>query len=380
MFKKVNYIILALIVVVSSIGVSAVSAAGNLVTNGSFESFQGRPALADGWTYATNAKPGTSNADVTSSEAFDGTYSHVVAQDGSTEPGEYARITTDVEYSFDSSKAVQLDFRAKISLALAKVTAKLEFYDDQGVYISNAYKEITIPTTNFSAFELNTLIPANTQKVAIILGGEVTGYGGYYRVYFDDVSLTEQVANSDQTQVGILPGELSFSAISGSFIDVKLTNSGIMETVATTTALISDETGSAEGWSLKISATNFISDDLNDPSSEGQATYGLMIPISSLRLETSSVRHVAGQEIHPVHGPVARSFTVSGSSQTVVHSDPGYGSGSFEVRINYALVIPKTLQIVRQSGTGSKLNVGDYVGARSGVYTGILNFYAGTGL
>ncbi|RJX38394.1 hypothetical protein D3P09_20315 [Paenibacillus pinisoli] len=318
---------------------------------------------------------------MTSAEAYDGTYSQAIAQEGSTEPGEYARITTDVVHPFDSAKAVQLNFRAKIpSLALARITAKLEFYDDQGMYISNAYKEITNTTVSFTVFELYTLIPDNTQKVAIILGGEVTDYGGYYRVYIDDVSLTEQAANMNQTQVGIVSGELRFSTLSGSFLDVKLTNSGIMETVATTTAAITDDTGRAEGWNLKISATNFISDELNDPSSEGQAAYALMIPISAMKLETSSVNHVAGQQVHPVHGPVAHSITVSGSSQTIVKADPGFGSGSYQVVIGYRLVIPKTLQIVSQSGTGSKFKVGDYVGARSSIYTATLNFSAGTGL
>lgn len=188
------------------------------------------------------------------------------------------------------------------------------------------------------------------------------------------------VSSEDNAEVGVVGGSLTFSTLPGSFDQIQINNEWAqLNTRMVGFATIVDDTASGNGWSFKTSASDFYSEPLNDPSSDG-GTYVLKIPSSLVTLEISNLVVKSGQAIDPTYGPIATNISLSNSSQTLIKADPGFGMGSYQFNTNYTLAIPKTLEIVSQTGTGSKFSVGDFVGTREGKYTSTLNFTAGNGL
>ncbi|GKU77612.1 WxL domain-containing protein [Paenibacillus sp. L3-i20] len=380
MRMKVIRVLLVFSLILTVITPMSVFATANIVDNGGFESFTSG-STADGWKFSSEGSPASFIAEVSSASVSEGIYSQRLSHDGTTLLNQKLEIGNNINTGFTAGQPVKFTFKANVtSLVWAKLRAKVEFYNVAGQYIGRGVVDITSSTSGFSEFELTTVLPAETDHITVKFESIITADGGYYNLYLDDVKLNKVLASGNQTQVGVLSGELEFSTISGSFLNVDLDNEAVMRTNTTSTVRISDNRGTGAGWAVKISATDFLSASLPDPSSAGNASFVLKIPISSLSLESSNIDYVSGQPIDPVNGPLAASFTVSNASQTVVRAQPGFGMGAYNVPIHYTLVLPKALEIASQSGTGSKFSTGQLVGTRAGFYTATLNFTIGEGL
>ncbi|MFD0588478.1 WxL domain-containing protein [Paenibacillus sp. GCM10027627] len=371
---------LALSLLLAVIVPAAAATSSNLVDNGGFESYTSGNT-GDGWDFSTDNVPAQYVAELSSASVAEGNYSQRLTQDGLTYAGQMLKVSNSKSTGITAGLPLEMKFKSNItSMVGAKLRAKIEYYDSTGRYFGRALLEVKDPTTGFQEFSLSTVLPAGTDHVATSFEGTINIEGGYYNLFIDDVRLYINSVSGEQTQVGIVGGQLEFSTISGLFLDVNLDNEAVMTTTNTSTVRITDNRGNGEGWAVKISATDFLSASLPDPSSGGTASFVLKIPVSNLRLASATVQHVSGQPIHATYGPVASSFTISNASQTAVRAQTGFGMGAYNVPINYSLTIPKSLEIVSQSGTGSKLTTGEYVGTRSGHYTATLNFTIGTGL
>jgi len=372
--------VLVFSLLLAAIAPGTIYATGNILDNGGFE-VHTSGNTADLWTFHTEGNPDSYIAELSTASVSEGTYAQRLSQDGSTFPGQTLRIANTIASGFTAGDSFQLTFQSNItSLAEAKLRARVEYYKADSTFLGRSLREITNATTGYSAYEVAALIPADTDYIVVVFEVVMNANGGYYNLFIDDVQLQRLVSFGDQTQVGVIGGDLKLNTVSGSFMDVQLDHQTTMTTTMTTTANITDNRGNGEGWAVKISATDFISQDLADPSSAGKASFVLKLPVTYLQLESSSVNLVSGQPVDATYGPVASSFTASNFSQTVVRAQPGFGMGSYNVPIRYTLQVPKTLEIIGQTGTDSKFNVGDYVGTREGYYTATLNFTIGTGL
>ncbi|RJX39108.1 hypothetical protein D3P09_16575 [Paenibacillus pinisoli] len=380
MLKQTIRMVLVFSLLMAAIAPGTTYATGNLLNNGGFE-VHASGNTADHWTFRTEGAPDSYIAELSTASVSEGAYAQRLSQDGTTVPGQTLRVVNKIDSGFTAGDSFQLTFQTNItSLAEAKLRAKVEYYKADSTYLGRSLREITNATSDYSAYEVTALVPADTDLMVVAFEVVINANGGYYNLFIDDVQLQRLVSVGDTTQVGIIGGDLKLNTVSGSFMDVQLNHQTTMTTTMTTTANITDNRGNGEGWAVKISATDFFSQDLADPSSAGKASLVLKLPVSNLQLETSSVNLVSGQPVDATYGPAASSFTASNFSQTVVRAQPGFGMGSYNVPIRYTLLVPKTLEIISLTGTDSKFKVGDYVGTREGYYTATLNFTIGTGL
>ncbi|MFD0589168.1 hypothetical protein ACFQZE_14295 [Paenibacillus sp. GCM10027627] len=367
----------------ASVSLSPVSASAGLLNNGGFETYVSGSTASD-WYFDSEGYPATYTSEIVTTPVSEGMFAHRLSQDGVTKLGQSLSIDSKSKTGLlVGGQKVRLSFDANIlSMVAADLTPSIKFWATDGTYLGKLGKAFTTPTTGYSLLQIDIEVPAGTSKYSIEFESEITADGGYYNLYIDNVHLRILDKTEDTAKVGVVGGNLKFSTASGSFWDVRLNNDSTpLNSSMTTTANIIDDRATGDGWSMKIYATDFLSENLSDPTTNGTGTFVLRIPVSStLKLETSSVVHSAGQAIDPVNGPIANSFTVNNSSQTVVSAQPGFGMGAYKVPITYTLTLPKTLEIVSQTGTGSKFKVGDFVGTRSGFYTATLNYTVGTGL
>ncbi|MFD0587879.1 hypothetical protein ACFQZE_07675 [Paenibacillus sp. GCM10027627] len=382
--RKIFKFGVVIVFLLSSMNISVASATTNLIQNGGFESYTGG-GTGNFWSFGTIGNtPQSFYADVTPSDAAEGVNAQRLREDGVSLAGDTLRIISD-KYSVTATQNLALSFKTNVtSMVESYLKYSLVFYDSSGNIISEADgTNVTAATNGYVLKSFDATPPSNAATFSVKFDSVISLNGGYYQLYLDDVSVIVTSSNnsvSNSTQVGVVGGNLEFSVSPSSFLSVDLDNNAVMQTTAASTSVVTDNTGGARGWSVKMSATDFTSQPLADPSSGGAATFVLKIPASFVSVNVGTISHTAGQPIHATHGPIARAITLSSATQTFVSANPGFGSGSYSVPLSYTLTIPKTLEITSQTGTGSKFAVGDFVGTRSGQYFATINFTIGTGL
>jgi hypothetical protein len=87
-----------------------------------------------------------------------------------------------------------------------------------------------------------------------------------------------------------------------------------------------------------------------------------------------------GQSINATYGPTKSSITLSSSPQSILNASPGFGMGGYTLPMTFSITIPKTVSIQSKSGTGSKYNVGDFIGTPVGTYTSTITYMTGVGI
>lgn len=147
---------------------------------------------------------------------------------------------------------------------------------------------------------------------------------------------------------------------------------------ASNTITITDNRGNANGWSVLLAASNFVSGSLTDPTASG--TYTVSIPASAVSVSLTSPTLVQGQAIHATHGPKVSGITLSNTPTAIVNASPGFGMGSYTTNATYTLTVPKTVTVASRSNASSKYAVGDTVGIVATTYTGTLTFTLGAGI
>lgn len=98
---------------------------------------------------------------------------------------------------------------------------------------------------------------------------------------------------------------------------------------------VNDNTGTGEGWNVTVQSSNFIySGDYN----------GTDINASNFEiLSANTPQYISGQAIDGGNGPKAPSSNATGSldvARKVLHSNPGYGQGSYSQALNVRLTVP----------------------------------------
>lgn len=188
------------------------------------------------------------------------------------------------------------------------------------------------------------------------------------------------VQNQD-SQFSLVGGNIQMTAQPVIF-DTKQISSDDWKGVAVSSSVtLTDDTGRGDGWSISLSAEDFKSPELPDPSSGGNGTYVLSFPNSSVEVRAARVYANSGQEVDPTHGPLAKGFFLSSSPQTLLSADPGFGMGDYETSPTFALTsVPKTVTVAQLSGSGSSYEVGDSVGAVATTYTSVLTYTLATGI
>jgi hypothetical protein len=179
--------------------------------------------------------------------------------------------------------------------------------------------------------------------------------------------------------VSVTPGTLTNSQTAIAFSAVQLDLSQTQKSNADTTISVNDARGSGAGWSISIAATDFVSADIQDPStadaaSKIQATF----PVSSVIATVGAPAFVAGQPIDAVSGPIASNKTLSNSAQTLVGAKSGYGMGNYTAPVAFELTLPKVIKVSKE-GTGT-LKTGADVGLMAATYTSTFTFSQTAGL
>jgi hypothetical protein len=179
----------------------------------------------------------------------------------------------------------------------------------------------------------------------------------------------------------VFPGVLSGTSDPFIFNSIDLDLRHNQALVATTNLNIIDNRGDGEGWSFNMSATDFFSDPIIDPTSDNKATIIVKIPVNSLTYSLIPISVLAGQPINNINGPLINTNGIIGSeSQVLIHALPGYGMGSYFTTLNLALNLPKTVTIDSITGSGSKYHINDTIGAVSTTYKTTITLTTSSGL
>lgn len=380
--KKLPSIMLSAALALSVIGSGQAVAATNLIQNGGFE---GPAAGGSGanWSFGTIGNtPQSLQAAVTGEDPFEGSKAQILAEDGASLAGDNLRIISD-SYPIVQGQGLTLKFKSKIiNMADASFNYSIVFYDNADSLVGEVNSSpVTSATVGYSDFILRATPPARATNFKIRFDSIISQDGGSYKLFIDNVevnSTSNTVPVSGETQVGVIGGELEFYISSGTFNDVELDYNKTMISQTSSNASVTDNTGEAKGWKLKVSSTDFMSEPLVDPSGTN-ATIVLKLPASSVMLQATNLAHVSGQAIDPTYGPNTGSITLSNASKTILSADPGFGSGSYNYRVENHLTVPKTLEVVSKDGDGN-IQVGQMVGTRSGKYKATVNYVIGNGL
>lgn len=382
MLKKLPSIFLSATLALSLIGSGQAVAATNLIQNGGFEG----PAIGGSganWSFGTIGNtPQSIQAAVTGEDPFEGSQAQILAEDGASLAGDNLRVISD-SYPIAQGQGLTLKFKSKIvNIADARFNYSIAFYDNVDSLVGEVTSNpVTSATVGYSDFILRTTPPAGATNFKIRFDSIISQDGGSYKLFIDNVevnSTSNTVPISGDTQVGVIGGELEFYISTGTFNDVELDYNKTMISQTSSNASVTDNTGEAKGWKLKVSSTDFMSGPLVDPSGTN-ATIVLKLPASAVMLQATNLTHVSGQEIDPNYGPNAGSITLSNASKTIISADPGFGSGSYNYRLENHLTLPKTLEVVSKDGDGN-IQVGQMVGTRSGIYRATVNYVIGNGL
>ncbi|THF74392.1 WxL domain-containing protein [Cohnella fermenti] len=142
---------------------------------------------------------------------------------------------------------------------------------------------------------------------------------------------------------------------------------------------VEDSRGSGAGWSVSVSATDFVSDPLQDPTASG--TYTVKIPASAVSVIVATpIVALSGQAVDPTYGPLASNGTLSAAPLKLMYAAPGYGMGVYTTGVSYSLAVPKTVTVASVSNGASKYKENDMIGTVATTYTATLTFTLGSGV
>ncbi|MCM3130225.1 MULTISPECIES: hypothetical protein [unclassified Paenibacillus] len=190
----------------------------------------------------------------------------------------------------------------------------------------------------------------------------------------------EEVGQSTESQFSLVGGQLTFSADPIIFAPKVINSNEWKGATVSSKIYLTDDTGRGDGWTLTLSAEDFYSQPLTDPSSGGNGTYVLSYPASSVEVRSGEVLVSIGQEVDPTHGPLSSSFHLSSTPQTIFSAHPGFGMGDYEVIPTFWINTPKTVTVSQLNGEGSSYQVGDTIGAVATTYTSKLTYTLANGI
>ncbi|MEK5183249.1 hypothetical protein [Paenibacillus sp. FSL P4-0288] len=259
-------------------------------------------------------------------------------------------------------------------------------YVDSLVFIRNAYvynmvisrngKDIYSGTSNFyTDSDIAESNPINYEVRYYAQNGDLLDTQN------TSVNLGDSSGEQGDVSTTVIGGSLSMTPGPTTFSAVVLdTEANSLISTATGSIKTKDNRGDGKGWSVKSKGTNFISDFLADPSSNGSSTYRLSIGVSALSIIPGEVAVNAGQAIDATNGPLVSPITLTDNLQTLILAKSGFGMGSYTVPLTFNLNVPKTVTVAAQTGTGSKHTIGSSVGTVATVYRSTITYIVGVGL
>ncbi|MFD0588488.1 WxL domain-containing protein [Paenibacillus sp. GCM10027627] len=153
-------------------------------------------------------------------------------------------------------------------------------------------------------------------------------------------------AQSVDTNVGVVGGTLSFVPEPFDFSNATINSESVTVLEKSINNRIVDSRGSGGGWSVSLSASNFISDAVPDNSnSRAGSTMTIRFPENSLKVGNWSIyrNNDYGQEIDPVNGPLkltAPLVTLNSTPIQLIEAKKGFGMGSYINNLNFVLTVP----------------------------------------
>jgi len=105
---------------------------------------------------------------------------------------------------------------------------------------------------------------------------------------------------------------------------------------------VDDNTGTNAGWNVKVSATDFVAENIDDPTT-AVGTLTVTIPVSEvLKVNASNFEAVVGSITEDTAAVTADQF-LSHDSLTVMSAAQGSGAGVYKSKLAYTLTLPKFL-------------------------------------
>ncbi|MBD7970275.1 WxL domain-containing protein [Paenibacillus gallinarum] len=141
-------------------------------------------------------------------------------------------------------------------------------------------------------------------------------------------------------------------------------------------ALVDDYRGNGKGWQYSLKIEDFVSDPLNDNSTNTQSLV-VSIPASSLAVDVSNSKTVSGPESELAN--VGKKVFTPNISQTLATAPAFEGMGSYEIPMDFTLSVPDRVK-VNSAGEGSNYTVGGDTGLMAGTYRSVFTFTLVSGL
>ncbi|MEN1990254.1 OmpL47-type beta-barrel domain-containing protein [Paenibacillus hubeiensis] len=141
-------------------------------------------------------------------------------------------------------------------------------------------------------------------------------------------------------------------------------------------ALIEDSRGNGKGYQYSLDVTDFVSDPMQDNSTNSQSLV-VSIPANSLSVDVLSTKTITGPaaELSNVGKHV---FTGTGP-EMLATAKAFEGMGYVEIPLNFTLSIPDRVKII-SSGSGSKFVPGESTGLMAGIYKSKFTFTLSSGI
>lgn len=195
------------------------------------------------------------------------------------------------------------------------------------------------------------------------------------------IALAPAVSNAETAS--ITSGVMNMSYTPITFAPVQL-NSTVNQTInGTSNISVTDDRGTGGGWAIKLSVTEFISDSIADLSSGGTGQMVVKLPANSLIVTLSNKTLVSGQGIDAINGPLIPSLPLTmttGSNPMLMAASPGFGMGSYKADAVFSVTVPKTVEVVSFTGSGSKYTVGAAIGTIATTYRSTFTFSTVVGI
>lgn len=184
---------------------------------------------------------------------------------------------------------------------------------------------------------------------------------------------------TDNPIANIHSGQLLTDTSALTFSDVTISNKDPMISKGSTQVQINDSRGKGAGWSIQLSVTDFISDNILNPS--GVGTIKVTIPASSVGFSTNGIAMLAGQNVDSSKMTLSPSGTLSNVAQPLINASPGSGMGIYNFGIDYEIDVPMNVMVSEITDPNqSTLQIGDTVGIFAGSYTSTFTYTTGVGL
>jgi hypothetical protein len=172
-------------------------------------------------------------------------------------------------------------------------------------------------------------------KIASIMGAAIMAVG------VAAPALAQQTGEVPiDVQVGTAPdATLAYSMVMTSEFPAVPFSLDAQQSTGAIAVTVTDTRGTAQGWSLSVSATDFFPASTSNP---------MTIPIENLTAAPGPVSVVTGQ---PSPLPTANTFVMSESPQVLFTAAPGSGNGRYATVINGSLVIPGATRVDTYTST-----------------------------